>query len=153
MSRVQRPVDQVVEPTQSRARVTPTDMVLASAGLRAARRQRGEALEGLSSGLLSPAELLELAAGEGGAALRRIRISNVFAELGCTKRRAEELLVLFRRLARVEPATPDRMLTIGWLCDRRASERRVNAFCEVLLLLGAAEGLRPTPTAAYPYAR
>ena len=153
MNGVQQPAQHVVSLTHEVAQVIPTDMALASAGLRAARRQRGEALEGLSSGQLSPAELLELAAGEGGAALRRIRISNVFAELGCTKRRAEELLVLFRRLARVEPATPDRMLTIGWLCDRRASERRVNAFCEVLLLLGAAEGLRPTPTAPYPYAR
>lgn len=151
MSGVQQTVAKVVRDPHVGERIAPTDMVAASAALRAARRQRGEALAAISTGLLSVAELFELAASEDGAALRRIRIAAVLAELGCTKRRVEELLIVLRRLAHIDPTTPERRLTIGWICDRRAGSRRRTALCEILVHLAGEDGMRPPPAAGYPY--
>lgn len=141
----------VVSPSRVGERIKPTDMVEASAALRAARRQRGEALASLAGGLLSVAELLELAASDGGVALRRIRISAVLAELGCTRRQVDVLLDIFRRLAHVDTGTQDRRLTIGWICDRRASGRRQSGLCEILVQLAGEHGARAAPADRYPY--
>lgn len=126
-------------------------MVGASAALRAARRQRGEALASISAGLLSVAELVELAATPDGVALRRIRISAVLAELGCPRGTVQSLLGMLRRLAGVGQRIPDRSLTIGWAIDRRASGRRQMALCEILVLRSGEQGTRPAPVGGYPY--
>lgn len=126
-------------------------MVVANAMLRAARRARGEALEGLASGVLAPAELLELASGEDGKALRRIPIRTMLRELGCTGRRCDERMALFRRLAKVDAGRSDRELTIGWLIDRRTNGLRVAALAEVIVPGYLSGSLRPPPTSDWPY--
>ena len=126
-------------------------MSRASAALVAARRQRGAALRAIATGVLSVAELLELAAGDEGRALRPITLHSLLAELGCTARRRSELVALFRRLAHVDAAIPDRRLTLGWICDRRAGCVRTSALCEVVLVLGAGDGPRSRPSPRWPY--
>ena len=131
--------------------IKPTDMSRASTALAAARRQRGAALRAIATGVLSVAELVELAAGDEGRALRPITLHSLLAELGCTARRRSELVALFRRLVHVDAAIPDRRLTLGWICDRRAGCVRASALCEVVLVLGAGDGPRSRPSPRWPY--
>ena len=130
-------------------RLAPSDMVVATAALRAARSARGAALAGLASGVLSVAELIELTMGEEGGALRRIPVHSVLAELDCPRRRRDELVGLLRRICHVAPG---RRLTLGWICDRRAVGRRCAALADILVAADAHNGLRPAPTPGWPYA-
>jgi hypothetical protein len=127
-------------------------MSAASTGLRVARRVRGEALAGLASGVLSPADLLELAASEDGRALRRILVRTVLRELGCTERRCGQLVELLRRLAKVDDDCSSRSLTLGWLLDRRTSGQRVTAFADVLVSGCLSGAPRSAPSTGWPYA-
>ena len=129
-------------------RLAPSDMAIASAALRAARGARGAALAGLASGLLSVPELVELAMGEEGVALRRIPIHSLLAELGGPERRREELFGLLRRICHVAPG---RRLTLAWMCDRRAIGWRSSALADVLVAYLARNGLRPPATSGWPY--
>ena len=151
MDEIQQTFAKVVSQEREGGHIEPTDMVRANVALRAARRQRGEVLASISASLLSVAEVLELAASDEGEALRRIRISSVLAELGCPRRRVDGLLDMLRRLACADPRTPDRRLTVGWICDRRSSGRRQVALCEILVLLSSERGTRLGPVVGYPY--
>ncbi len=130
-------------------RLAPRDMSVASAALRAARSARGAALAGLASGVLSMPELIELAMGDEGVALRRILVHSLLAELGCPERRRDELFGLLRRICHVAPG---RRLTLAWICDRRAIGRRSGALADALVAYVARDGVRPLATPGWPYA-
>jgi hypothetical protein len=134
-------------------RLAPRDMSVASAALRAARSARGAALAGLASGVLSMPELIELAMGDEGVALRRILVHSLLAELGCPERRRDELFGLLRRICHVDSSrAPGRRLTLGWICDRRSTGRRSGALADALVACVARDGVRPPATPGWPYA-
>lgn len=131
-------------------------MSVASAELRAARRARGDALTGLASGVLSPADLLELASAESGRPLRHIPVRSLLRELGSSEKQSRELIRLLLRIVQAGDAN-DKPLTVAWVIDRRTNGRRVTALADVLVssrlvLSNQDDALRPIPSEGWPYA-
>ena len=126
---------------------TPSDMTVASARLRDARRVRGDTLLGLTSGALSVGELCELAQLSEWRPLRRITLHAVLRSLGLGETRTRRLLARIRSSAGVDPGIATRDLTIGWVLDRRATGR-TEALADALL----ATSPRVAPAPHWPYA-
>jgi len=124
--------------------LAPTDMSVASAHLREARRVRGDAVQGLASGVLSLGDLLELAELPEWVALRQIPVGVVLRALGSSEARTRHQLEEIRRLSGAS-SSPNR-LTVGWVVDRRATGR-VEALADVALSTNG----RVAPAPRWPF--